>query len=111
MKPKEELLEDLKQTVINYDEEGCVKAAQEYAEAKYPALEGIMDGLAAGSTHVRRRAVCRVSHPAATGSQGGRGFQVPGSYRQHPGRRARHRQKPGKNDVRRGWLGCIRSWP
>ena len=48
MKPKEELLEDLKQTVINYDEEGCVKAAQEYAEAKYPALEGIMDGLAAG---------------------------------------------------------------
>ena len=33
MKAKEALLEDLKQTVINYDEEGCVKAAQEYADA------------------------------------------------------------------------------
>jgi len=48
MKSKEELLEELKQSVINYDEEGCVKASQEYADAKYPALEGIMDGLAAG---------------------------------------------------------------
>ena len=48
MRTKEELLEELKQTVINYDEEGCVKAAQEYADAKYPPLEGIMDGLAHG---------------------------------------------------------------
>ncbi len=48
MKTKEELLEELKQGVINYDEEGCVRAAREYAEAGYPPLEGIMDGLAAG---------------------------------------------------------------
>ena len=48
MKTKEELQEELKQAVINYDEEGCVKAAQEYADAGYPPLEGIMDGVAAG---------------------------------------------------------------
>ncbi len=48
MKTKEELKEELKQTVIDYNEEGCVKAAQEYADAGYPALEGIMDGLAHG---------------------------------------------------------------
>ena len=48
MRTKEEMLESLKQTVIDFDEEGCVKAAQEYADAKYPPLEGIMDGLAAG---------------------------------------------------------------
>ena len=48
MKPKEELKEELKQAVINYDEEGSVKASQEYADAGYPPLEGIMDGLAAG---------------------------------------------------------------
>ena len=45
MKTKEELKEELKQTVIDYNEEGCVKASQEYADAGYPALEGIMDGL------------------------------------------------------------------
>lgn len=48
MKSKEELKEELKQTVIDYNEEGCVKAAQEYADAGYVALEGIMDGLAHG---------------------------------------------------------------
>src|SRR5208282_4658175 len=48
MQTKEELLEELRQTVINYDEEGCVKAAQEYADAGYPPLEGIMDGVAHG---------------------------------------------------------------
>jgi corrinoid protein of di/trimethylamine methyltransferase len=48
MKKKEELIEELKQGVINYDEATCTRAAQEYADAGYPALEGIMDGLAAG---------------------------------------------------------------
>jgi corrinoid protein of di/trimethylamine methyltransferase len=48
MKTKEELLEELKQAVVNYDEEGSVTASNEYAEAGYPALDGIMDGLAAG---------------------------------------------------------------
>ncbi len=48
MKKKEDLLKELKDTVINYDEDGCKAAAQEYADASYPALEGIMEGLAAG---------------------------------------------------------------
>ena len=48
MKKKEDLLKELKDTVINYDEDGCKSAAQDYADAAYPALEGIMDGLAAG---------------------------------------------------------------
>lgn len=48
MKTKEELNEELKQAVVNYDEEGSVKASQEYADSGYPPLEGIMDGLAAG---------------------------------------------------------------
>jgi len=48
MKKKDDLLKELKDTVINYDEDGCKSAAQEYADAAYPALEGIMDGLAAG---------------------------------------------------------------
>ncbi len=48
MKKKEDLLKELKDTVINYDEDGCKAAAQEYADVNYPALEGIMDGLAAG---------------------------------------------------------------
>jgi corrinoid protein of di/trimethylamine methyltransferase len=48
MKKKEDLLKELKDTVIEYDEDGCKSAAQEYADAGYPALEGIMDGLAAG---------------------------------------------------------------
>ena len=48
MKSKEELLGELKETVIHYDEEGAKSASQEYADAGYPALEVIMDGLAAG---------------------------------------------------------------
>ncbi len=48
MRSKEELQEEMKQKVIDFDEEGCKKVAQEYADAGYPALEGIMDGLAAG---------------------------------------------------------------
>jgi len=48
MKTKEDLLKELKDTVINFDEDGCKAAAQEYADASHPALEGIMDGLAAG---------------------------------------------------------------
>jgi methanogenic corrinoid protein MtbC1 len=48
MKKKKDLLKDLKDTVINYDEDGCKSAAREYADAGYPALEGILDGLAAG---------------------------------------------------------------
>jgi len=45
---KEELLEVLKQAVIDYDEDTVVKASQEFADAGYLALDGIMDGLAHG---------------------------------------------------------------
>jgi corrinoid protein of di/trimethylamine methyltransferase len=43
-----DLLEVLKQAVIDYDEDTVVSASQEFADAKYPAIKGIMDGLAHG---------------------------------------------------------------
>jgi len=52
MKSKEELIEKLKETVVQYDEEGARNFSQEYADAGYPPLEGIMDGLAAGMQEV-----------------------------------------------------------
>jgi len=45
---KEELLELLKDGVINYKDEQVVQAAKDAAAEKMPALEMIMDGLAAG---------------------------------------------------------------
>ena len=49
---KEELLKKLKEAVVQYDEEGARNLSQEYADAGYPPLEGIMDGLAAGMQEV-----------------------------------------------------------
>ena len=48
MATKAELIELLKDGVINYKEEQVKQAAQEAVEAGHPALEMIMDGLAAG---------------------------------------------------------------
>jgi corrinoid protein of di/trimethylamine methyltransferase len=48
MATKAELIELLKDGVINYKEDQVKQAAQEAVEAKHPALEMIMDGLAAG---------------------------------------------------------------
>jgi corrinoid protein of di/trimethylamine methyltransferase len=48
MATKEELLEALKQGVIDYQEEPVKEAAQQVLEDGYPALEAIMEGLAAG---------------------------------------------------------------
>lgn len=45
---KEELLQQLKDGVINYNEEQVREAANKAVELGYPALEMIMDGLAAG---------------------------------------------------------------
>jgi corrinoid protein of di/trimethylamine methyltransferase len=47
-KSKEELLELLKDGVINYKEDQVKEASQEALDAGYTALEMIMDGLAAG---------------------------------------------------------------
>jgi dimethylamine corrinoid protein len=52
MKSKEELMDELREAVVNYDEDGAKGAAQEYADAGYPPLEGIMNGLAAGMQEV-----------------------------------------------------------
>ena len=52
MKSKEQLLEELKEAVVQYDEEGAKNLSQEYADAGYPPLEGIMNGLAAGMQEV-----------------------------------------------------------
>jgi corrinoid protein of di/trimethylamine methyltransferase len=48
MATKEELLELLRDGVINYKEEQVKEASNKWLEEKYPALEAIMDGLAAG---------------------------------------------------------------
>jgi len=48
MATKEELLEALKQGVIDYQEEPVKEAAQQVLDDGHPALEAIMDGLAAG---------------------------------------------------------------
>jgi len=48
MTTKEELLQQLKDGVINYNEEQVKEAATKAVELGYPALEMIMDGLAAG---------------------------------------------------------------
>jgi corrinoid protein of di/trimethylamine methyltransferase len=48
MATKEELLGLLKDGVINYQEEQVKEASNTWIADKYPALEGIMDGLAAG---------------------------------------------------------------
>ena len=48
MATKEELFEALKQGVIDYQEEPVKEAAQQILDDGIPALEAIMDGLAAG---------------------------------------------------------------
>ena len=48
MATKEELLQLLKDGVINYNEDQVKDASNTWLEDKYTALEGIMDGLAAG---------------------------------------------------------------
>lgn len=48
MTSKETLLEDLKQGVINFDEELVKTASQQVLDEGYVPLEAIMDGLAAG---------------------------------------------------------------
>ena len=48
MATKEELLEKMKTAVIEWQEEEIVGYAQEFLDGGYVALEGIMDGLAAG---------------------------------------------------------------
>jgi methanogenic corrinoid protein MtbC1 len=48
MASKEELLELLKDGVINYKDEQVVKASNDAVAGGLPALEMIMDGLAAG---------------------------------------------------------------
>ena len=47
-KSKEELLEKLSECVVEMEDEVVVDAANEYVEAGYPALDGIMEGLVDG---------------------------------------------------------------
>jgi len=48
MATKEELLEKLKQGVIDFEEEPVIEASQQVLDEGYVPLEAIMDGLAAG---------------------------------------------------------------
>jgi corrinoid protein of di/trimethylamine methyltransferase len=48
MASKEELIEQLKNGVVEYEEDTVKEAAQGWLDGGYVALEGIMDGLAAG---------------------------------------------------------------
>ena len=48
MATKEELLEKLKEGVVEFEDDQVKEASQEWLDAGFPALDGIMDGLAAG---------------------------------------------------------------
>ncbi len=48
MATKEELLEKLKEGVVEYEEDTVKEASQQWLDEGYVALDGIMDGLAAG---------------------------------------------------------------
>jgi len=48
MATKEELLEKLKEGVVEYEEDTVKEASQQWLDEGYLALDGIMDGLAAG---------------------------------------------------------------
>jgi len=48
MATKEELLEKLKEGVVEYEEDTVKEASQQWLDDGYVALDGIMDGLAAG---------------------------------------------------------------
>ena len=48
MATKEELIEQLKNGVVEYEEDTVKEAAQQWLDDGYVALDGIMDGLAAG---------------------------------------------------------------
>jgi corrinoid protein of di/trimethylamine methyltransferase len=48
MATTEELLEKLKEGVIEYEDDTVKEASQQWLDEGYPALDGIMDGLAAG---------------------------------------------------------------
>lgn len=48
MASKEELLEKLSECVLEMEDEEVVEVANEYLEAGYPALDGIMEGLVDG---------------------------------------------------------------
>ena len=48
MASKEELLEKLKEGVVEFEDDQVKEASQEWLDAGLPALDGIMDGLAAG---------------------------------------------------------------
>ena len=45
---KEELLAKLAEDVVEMDDEDIVEVAQEYVDAGYPAMEGMLDGLVKG---------------------------------------------------------------
>ncbi|WP_456078829.1 corrinoid protein [Mogibacterium diversum] len=45
---KEELLAKLAEDVVEMDDEDIVEVAQEYVDAGYPAIEGMLDGLVKG---------------------------------------------------------------
>lgn len=45
---KEELLAKLEEDVVEMDDEDIVEVAQEYVDAGYPAMEGMLDGLVKG---------------------------------------------------------------
>ena len=48
MSLKEELLKRMSDGVVDMEEDDVAEAAQEFIDAGYPALEGIMEGLIDG---------------------------------------------------------------
>ena len=127
MASKEELLKQLSDGVVEYDEEVVKNAAQSFLDNGHDPLEGIMDGLAAGMVivgdlyerneyFVPEVLMCadalyagldilRPHVPADSGSI--KGQVVIGTV----GGCTRYRQEPGKDDVRCGRIYSARFGP
>ena len=54
MATKEELLEQMQEAVVEYEEDDSKELAQQFLDAGYEPMEGIMDGLAKGMEEVGR---------------------------------------------------------
>ena len=58
MTSKEELLNKLSECVLEMEDEEVVDVAEEYIEAGYPALDGIMEGLVDGMNKASELFMC-----------------------------------------------------
>ena len=114
MSAKEELLKRMSDGVVDMEEEDVAEAAQEFIDAGYPALEGIMEGLIDGMNRTsvlfdRGRIFCDGCAPLlrchvrraecfeAISAGGGSGDEEKSSHRCSRRRYPRYRKESGQD--------------